>query len=218
MKMTERIKAARYAELVRRYRMPKKSDGDLIFANRRMSELRKLFRFRHGMELSKIELDSMIFQKVKAPFGSSAEALGNLVELTFEEKVTLDIRTIRCMDKSHWEVADFYRDRRRARDREKKREFRAQEKNERAARKDLDVREEVLFLSITSVWITVSQIMLGIGGFKAWKGPNRHSLSQGSLRRAINRGLNRLASKGLIESKLETGARGQPVRFVRRIT
>jgi hypothetical protein len=88
----------------------------------RLGELRKLFRSRR---MPNAEAQAAIL--ALGDFHTmSAEALGKAITLTFDEREQLNIRTIRCCDRSIEEVAAYQREKKRARDRKSARTRRSQ--------------------------------------------------------------------------------------------
>jgi hypothetical protein len=143
------------------------------FINRRLGELRRLFQYR-GM--ARWEADAEI-----AAFGDlsawSADALGNHVGLTFAEKLALDIRTIRCTDKTPEEVAEFYANRRLERRRERDRQYQQERRDRLAFAADLDVRREALLSVIGTKPVSVPQIIRAAAHWQCWTMPNGKRLN-----------------------------------------
>jgi hypothetical protein len=135
---------AKKAEIARRYTRERRPFSQLerILSLRR-SQLIRLFKYRDGLHddeagradlrllldlglsgpeammvapwISPGELQHLIDDSNAHPQFWKPDALGNHVELTFEEKVALDIRNINCFDRPKRQVTAFYERRRRER-------------------------------------------------------------------------------------------------------
>jgi hypothetical protein len=200
-----------------------KSNASIFRTNIRMGELRRLFRYRHHIRdqtVSSLDLDLQIHDKVGNPWEWTAEQLGNLVELTYEERTILAIRSFQCFDKTPAEVKAIQNARKRIRDRVGASERRKRERETRAAARamsvDLDDRKETLFIVIGQDWRSVAQIMVDVGHLPVWKMPDGKPLSGNSLRRVVNRQLSHLIEERQIERKSEAGPRGKQIGFFRR--
>jgi hypothetical protein len=80
---------------------------------------------------------------------------------------------------------------------------------------DLDVRAEALSVALDGTWKSLPAIASVIGKGKAWRGPNGRLLTGNSLRQAFKRAADDLVNVGRAESTVDSGRRGQPVRFLR---
>lgn len=98
---------ARHREIARRYawhavqRQGTSKRG--LKGNLRLGELRRLFRHRYRVS-STFQADALIHKLVGHRVSWSTEKLGQFLQLTFVERWNLDIRTIRCFDKSPHEI------------------------------------------------------------------------------------------------------------------
>src|SRR5262245_29094064 len=98
---TEAEKRRAHADIARRYGAAAR---DVTSRNRlRLGELRRLFMNR-GMTRSQADAAVDELGEFDA---MSAAGLGSAVALNFDERVRLNIRTIRCCDRTEEEVADF---------------------------------------------------------------------------------------------------------------
>jgi hypothetical protein len=141
----------------------------------------------------------------------TAQRLGELVELTDDEREAGRLWSIHPCDIEWSAVQERAKERRRGRNRERQRKKREQAK----MANDLDVREESLLAALGNNWTPVSALVTKVAGGRAWRCPDGLSVSKPSLRRVVNRSLGRLVASGLIESRTEPGRTGFPTRFVR---
>jgi hypothetical protein len=141
----------------------------------------------------------------------TARRLGALVKLTDEERERGRLWSLRPCDIAWSVVQERVRERRRRRDRERNRKRREIAK----MAKDLDVREEALFVVITSRWMPVSELTAKMAGGRAWNAPDGVPITGPSLLVLVHRSLDRLVASGLIESKTRPGRKGLPTRFIR---
>src|SRR6516165_12048154 len=79
----------------------------------------------------------------------SADALGRRINLTFQDKLLLGIRTIQCVDRTPAEVKAYFRERKRARDRIRKKKLREMRRPD----DDISVRARDLFAVLDGEWI-----------------------------------------------------------------
>jgi hypothetical protein len=142
----------------------------------------------------------------------TAQQLGKLVELTDDERERGKLWSLRPCDVEWSAVQERAKERRRGRDRVRKHRKREWMK----MAKDLDVREEALFVAIATKWMPVSELAAKVAGGRAWRCPDGLPVSKPSLRRVVGRSLDRLVASGLIESKTKPGRNGFPTRFIRR--
>ena len=142
----------------------------------------------------------------------TAQRLGELVELTDDEREALQLWSLRPCNIEWSAVQERAKERRRGRDRVRKHRKREWIKMAR----DLDVREEALFVAIGTKWMPVSELAAKVAGGRAWNGPDGRPITKPSLRRIVGRSLDRLVASGLIESKTKPGRNGFPTRFIRR--
>jgi DNA-binding XRE family transcriptional regulator len=141
----------------------------------------------------------------------TAQRLGELVELTDDEREAGRLWSMHPCDIEWSAVQARAKERRRGRDRVRKHKKREQEK----MANDLDVREESLIAVLGNAWTPVLALVTKLAGGRAWRGPDGRPVSKPSLRIVVHRSLDRLVASGLIESKTEPGHNGWPTRFVR---
>jgi hypothetical protein len=158
------------------------------------------------------ELQHMINDVDATPQHWTAQRLGELVELTDAEREAGRLWSLHPCDIEWSAVQQRAKERRRGRDRVRKHRKREWMK----MAKDLDVREEALFVAIGTKWMPVSELVAKVAGGRAWNAPDGWPITEPSLRRIVGRSLDRLVASGLIESKTQPGRRGLPTRFIRR--
>jgi len=141
-----------------------------------------------------------------------ALACGRLFRLTLEERVKLDIRTMRAADVTKDEADAFYRKRKLERDRQRQQRKRDELRARKAAGMDLDERDEAVFLVMGNEWRTVGELNQVIVRTR----PDGRRLPKESQRRAIRRSIDVLHAKRLIVAETVIGSRGQPVLRVQR--
>ena len=143
----------------------------------------------------------------------SASRLGDLVGLTDEERERWKLWPLRPCDLPWHKVQERRKERQRAADRERRRKRREVLKMAR----DLDAREESVFVALPcGRWTSVSDLITTLQGSRAWLAPDGYPLTNQSLRVLIHRALDKLAAQCLIESKTKVGHTGRPTRFVCR--
>jgi hypothetical protein len=160
-----------------------------------------------------------------ASFGFwTAERLGQLVKLGFEERARLRLSHLRPYD-IRWE--DLQRRSGRARQakyaakrRAAKQAAALEKKDIIAQASDIDARADALwFLLGHGEWSV--QELVGIikeNPGPAWRTREGQQLKTDSLARAIHRELDLLKASGSVEERRKQTGRGQPQRFVRRPT
>ena len=79
----------------------------------------------------------------------SADALGRRINLTFQDKLLLGIRTIQCVDRTPAEVKAHFRERKRERDRIRKKKLREMRRPD----DDISVRARELLGALSWEWI-----------------------------------------------------------------
>ena len=90
-------------------------------ANLRRGELKRFFR-HEGVTEAEVynRVEDILTERQRW----SALDLGRRINLTFNDKILLGIRTIKCFDKTPAEVRAYFRERKRTRDRIRKKKFR----------------------------------------------------------------------------------------------
>ena len=164
------------------------------------------------------EIDTL-FVKADSSLNSwNAASLGNAIELTFEEKIRLNIRNIECFDKPRHLVQAFYLDRRRKRDAERKRRYRAQERQRREEGIDRLSRRAVAVLDVSDyqIWRSTQEITSRLAQNRVFA-----NLGGSAMRQALSRAFRELLTAGLIEERFdrlyEANTLGYVTRLVRRI-
>lgn len=212
------VVAARLAEVDRHYRSLQKRKEGRGGGNLRLGELRRLFRHRG---VSSEGIGDAIREAVGDPLAWTAGQLGQHLELTFEEKIRLGIRTIRCFDRPLSEVKEYYAVKRRERDRRRARLRRAER---RAAQSPPVKRQNALRVSavrtalyqtsklgpscIGAQWASVAMIVRLIKRKRVFR-----NIDQAASRRAVHRALKSLAPE--LEVKQLCGLHGNPVNWYR---
>ena len=250
--LVDRLKKAKRIEIAARHRRKKPSLTKLErVLSMRCSQLTRLFNDRDELRnddigranlqiLLEIGLPGPMAKKV-APWISveelwrlieyvnayprhwTAAALGNRVELTFKEKIRLDIRHVDCCDRPKDEVVAFYRKRKNNRDVERRRRKRAglrsaPEPIGAPPKNSIDVDEcayraqAIHHALIDREWLSVRLIANRV---RAWA--TFRNLDDEGLRQAIHRALRELANGGLVEIEKRPGQRGLQVKFARRL-
>jgi hypothetical protein len=148
----------------------------------------------------------------KPPRHWTSERIGQMIELTDEERERGQLWSIRPCDVGWCVVKERKRQRKNAYNRERNREQRRRQ--EMAT--DLDVREETILAALNTTWTPVSVLATKLAGARAWRAPDGQPISGKSLREIVRRCAGRLVARGLIESRTEVGHNGFPTRFVRR--
>ncbi len=175
--------------------------------NLRRGELRRLFRARGVPE---IELTNKVADF--EPLGRwPADALGDKVELTFDEKIKHGIRTIRCFDRPRSAVDDYYAERRRERDRVAARQRRAKRPRKKSdSRRLTEKRSNQVgaLLAGRDGWTSAALIANAMRGKAAFRG-----LDHDGLRQAVHRAVKALG--GRVETEKRSGEHGFPTLFVR---
>jgi hypothetical protein len=142
--------------------------------------------------------------------------LGDLVELTDEEREADQLWLLRPCDVDWHVVQARVLERRRARNRANVRKSREEAKMANNLSADLDVRNESLWLRTGAEWTDAPCLMRKAAGTRAWRKPNGRPITGAALRVVVHRALDELQAQGLIESKTEPGRNGLPTRLVRR--
>ena len=250
--LVDRLKKAKRIEIAARHRRKKPSLTKLErVVSLRCSQLTRLFNDRdelHNDDIGRTNLQILLelgltgpMAKKVAPWISAEElrrliehvdayprhwtaaALGNCVELTFEEKIRLDIRHVDCFDRPKHEVAAFCRKRKNNRDAERRRRKRAWLRPAPAPigappKNSIDVDEcawraqAIHHALFDREWLSVRMIANRV---RAWA--TFRNLDDEGLRQAIHRALRELANGGLVEIEKRPGPRGLQVKFARRL-
>jgi hypothetical protein len=169
--------------------------------NIRRGELKRLLRHRG---VSEIEVRNSVEDILAERRRWTSAALGERVQLTFEEKTGrgLGINTIACIDRTEKMMRLFFRERKRDRDRR-----RVSKMREKITKSSLSPRARQLASMLNGEWIEGRA--LGDSIQKRWK------LKRGALEKAVRRASQELSEAGLAESKYGAGSRGSRVLFLR---
>lgn len=181
--------------------------------NLRWGELRRLFRERG---LHDHEVDNAIVDAVSHDvFQWSAEQLGQLVELTFREQISLGIRTFRAHDVSEATIREHYRGKRRHRDRVRK----ARDRAERPTRaKPLSDRATALLAALSGQgWLSASELVNRSSTLRAFRNSRGRELDGNARRLAVHRAVKELTNETKIEAKKQPGDRGLSLVYVRAL-
>lgn len=164
---------------------------------------------------STADLSRLIEEVDRFPQFWTADKIGSRVELTFKEKVKLNIRNIDCYDKPKHEVEAFYRKQRRERDAERKRQKRKAEKKKSNARVSARAKA-VLEILNTDGWMSTGEIADRVSTVPVFA-----NLSWDAMRQAIGRVVKELNKANFAEDRMERiygkGALGYMTRCVRRL-
>jgi hypothetical protein len=130
----------------------------------------------------------------------SSARLGDLVELTDEERERWKLWPLRPCDVPWWKIQERRKERHRAADRERKRKRR----EALNMAKDLDERQESIWAAAPpGGWASIRELVTRVRGGRAWG-----TLKDNSLRRVVRRTVDRMAAKGLVETRFKTGSNG----------
>jgi hypothetical protein len=144
------------------------------------------------------------------PHHWSSEYLGQLCRMTDVWREKMKRHHLRPHDVAWSEVQKRVRERKRVIDRRRKDRLKMA--------KNTDVREASAILAIgtSRSWQCVSSLLRVLEGGRAWHNKrDGAALAKTSLAVMLTRVLDTLQKSGVIESKIETGIRGLPTRFVR---
>jgi len=169
--------------------------------NLRRGELKRLLRHRGVPE---IELHNAVEDIIAERRRWTAAALGRRINLTFDEKIQLGIRTIACVDRTKGMMRLYFRERKRERDRRRRRRNKMEAQIMRA--KTVSPRAKELAAILTDAWAESGQLAEQM----TW------NLKDDALRIAIARASRELSSAGIVEIKYGPGKRGSRVLFVRK--
>ena len=142
----------------------------------------------------------------------SADALGRRINLTFQDKLLLRIRTIQCVDRTPAEVKAHFRERKRERDRIRKKKLREMRRPD----DDISVRARELLGALSWEWIRSTELAEKLKKRKPFRRLNGRRLKNGALRQAVHRASRELCGIGLAEERIEMGAHHERVREIRK--
>jgi hypothetical protein len=171
--------------------------------NIRRGELKRLLLHRRAV--SEVEVHNKVEDILAERIRWTATALGERMQLTFEERRQLGIRTIACVDVSKKMVREYYLRRKRERDLRRVHRMRAQIPKAR-----LSPRAKQLAAVLNGDWMPSVFLAEVMRKRKGW--PRRHDAAGKAVRRAACE----LCDVGIGEQKIERGPRGGYVTLVRR--
>jgi len=144
------------------------------------------------------------------------ERIGELVELTDDEREAGELWSIRPIDMAWSAIQERVHQRRKARNRKRWRKKQRERYMAEQMSRDLDVREESIFVVLDNKWTPASALMAKVAGGRAWRAQHGPQITGPSLRVLVHKNLDRLLARGLIESKKHPGRNGLSERLVRR--
>jgi hypothetical protein len=168
--------------------------------NLRLGELRRLFLHRarrQGQGMINAQADVLIRKQIPDFESMTADQLGDRIELTFEEKIGLSIRSIRCFDRPKADVQAYYRSQKLIRDQIRAAQKRAEQSKPRKRR---SARAQVVF-GVIRQRVEMTSPEIGAAIAKRWdfKGRDGQALDGQARRRAVHRALKELRDEGVIE-------------------
>jgi hypothetical protein len=217
--MTSRTKRAKHVEIERRYAWHARRQGAKYPALRR-AELVRVFRGRLGGEMRRAELDRHIMAATGDDWAScGARILGGRINLTLEERMQYDVRTIQASDVTRAQARAAYAALRKQRDKERKRRDRARKMEDRNMSRDLSVRQETLFdlLQRSGHAMDVRTLATAVRNFPTWKRPDGRRLKPASLRTLVHRELDMLARQGKIRESRKVNRHGVAERRIQAV-
>jgi hypothetical protein len=196
--------ASKRVEIERRY-ASRSSSGNL-----RLGEVRRILRSR-GKDPLQVEAD--IDERFENLWAWPADALGDALELTFDEKIRLGVRTIRCFDKTAAEVAAFYHEQKRARDRvriARRRQLEPPKPDDLSAR-----AREILDGLRGQGWVSAVRLVGATELLRSFRNRRGRLLDTSGRRQAVHRALSELERHGALDVRKEVDERGLSLTIVR---
>jgi hypothetical protein len=166
--------------------------------NVRRGELKRLLRHRG---VSEIEVHNAVEDIMAERSRWTAAALGQRMNLTFDQKIRLGINTIACVDRTKRMMRLYFRERKRERDR-----MRVNKMREKIT-KPISPRAKQLATVLNGEWI--ESRALGDSIRKRWK------LKPDAIGKAVRRAGQELSDANIAELKYGAGSRGSRVLFLR---
>jgi hypothetical protein len=142
--------------------------------NLRRGELKRLLLHRRAA--SKVEVHNMVEDILGERVRWTSTALGQRMQVTFEEKARLGIRTLRCVDRTMKMMQLYYLERRRERDRRRANKMRAQT----SEMNGLSARTQKLAAMLSNDWMSGYRLVEILE--KKWR------LKHNAARQAMRRG------------------------------
>jgi hypothetical protein len=166
--------------------------------NVRRGELKRLLRHRG---VSEVEVCNAVEDILAERVRWTAAALGQRVNLAFEDKIRLGIKTIACVDRTKRMMRLYYQERKRERDRMRVNKMRENIK------KPISPRAKQLAAVLNGEWIESPALVQQMQ--KRWR------LKHDGLRQAVLRAGRELCRAGIVEEKIGAGPAGGRVLFMR---
>lgn len=167
--------------------------------NIRRGELKRLLLHRHAV--SKVEVHNEVENILAGRARWTAAALGWRMNLTFDEKIRLAIRTMACVDRSKTMMERYFRERKRERDR-----MRCKRKKQTSPR-DLSPMAKQIAQLVAEKSMSAAEVV------EVLRRPQRRKRE--AARSAVRRALRELIAADLLEVKVEARPTGGFDRFVR---
>ena len=167
--------------------------------NIRRGELKRLLLHRHAV--SKVEVHNEVENILADRARWTAAALGWRMNLTFDEKIRLAIRTMACVDRSKTMMELYFRKRKKERDR-----VLWARKKQTLVRNLSPIAKQITQL-LAEKWMSVAEIV------KVLRRPQRRKRE--ATRSAVRRALRELIAADLLDVRLEGRPTGGFERFVR---
>ena len=167
--------------------------------NIRRGELKRLFLHRG---ISKIEVHNQVEDILAERKRWTARALGERVDLNFNEKIRLGIRTVRCADRSEKMMKLYFREQKRERDR-----MRWHRMKQSLACGLSPAAKKLADRLFAHKWMSVADIVEHLG--------NRRRRKREAARSAVRRALNELIAADVIDVRTEARRTGGFERLVR---
>jgi hypothetical protein len=167
--------------------------------NIRRGELRRLLRHRG---VSNLEVHDKVEDIIAERARWSACALGQRVDLTFDEKIRLGIRSMRCTDRSEMMMKLYFRERKRERDR-----MRWHRSKQSFARGLSPAANKLTEQLSAHKWIGVADIVEQLG--------KRRRRKREAARSAVRRALKELIAADVVDARIEARRSGGFERLVR---
>lgn len=151
--------------------------------------------------------------EIQQEYGSmTREELTSRLEVTFEEKVKLDLRFLDCVDRTRADVRAHYKAERLRRDRESKR----RKRDNKPAVRPLSRRASTLLGLIPPQRTPVPVVLKWVAEVKAFRNTRGKTLDRPALKRAVHRALDELVARSAVQQELIVSPTGQRLRLVWR--
>lgn len=164
------------------------------------------------------EFFQMYEAAAKAPREWKAADLGKALNLTFEERTELCIRTIAAADVTEEQLADLRRERKRKAEARRRARKRGREAKIRPARSGpfTDRQQSLMDVLTRSEWLSTKNLLDAAVALPCWRDRIGQPLSRASLRRLVNREMDGLVALGaVVEGDKEPTKYGNDTRVFR---